>query len=160
MLLRRPGQILPVLGGIFLAILGMLVLLGSGMHWGHLASSTGDTLSFRQSGLLGIVELAFGIGLVWVAGVPWYGHMPGIALGALTIAFGLVLVAWSGSLAGLFGGDATSGWLFVGVGLVTLVGALVPAVGTPAATANAPDLETPAAPAKPLPPTGRMRRAG
>ena len=158
--MRRPGQILPILGGIFLAVLGMLVLVGSGMHWGHLASSTGDTLSFRQSGLLAIVELGFGIALVWVAGVPWFRRLPGIVLGAAAIAFGIALAAWSGSLAGLFGGDAASGWLFIAVGVVTILGALIPAVATPAQTASAPDLETPTAPAKPVPPAGWIRRAG
>ena len=148
---RRPGQILPILSGIFLAMLGLLVLLGSGMDWNHLATSTGNSLSFRQSGLLGIVELGFGITLVWAAGFPGYGRIPMRALGVAAIAFGIALTGWSGSLASLFGGEAGSGWLFMGVGAMTVLGAAVPARATPPAAADVADLETPPAPAKRIP---------
>ena len=146
---RRPGQILPVLAGIFLAVLGMLVLTGSGLHWNHLSTSTGDTLSFRQSGLLGIAELGFGLALVWSAGgFLWAGRAVVAGLGAAAVLFGIALSGWSQALAGIFGGDAASGWLFIGVGAVTLFGGLVPARRTVAAGANTADLASPAAPAK------------
>src|SRR5205807_5545672 len=63
-----PGAILPILVWLFLAVLGMLVLIDSGLHVGSLGSRTGTALSFRQSDLLAIVEIGFGIAVVWLAG--------------------------------------------------------------------------------------------
>src|SRR5438094_718777 len=85
-----PGVIPAWIGGMFLAVLGMLVLIDSGLRIGDLASRTGTALSFRQSDLLAIVEIAFGIAVVWLAGdFPWYGRPAVVTFGVLALGFGI-----------------------------------------------------------------------
>src|SRR5437763_2817609 len=122
-----PGAIPAILAGLFLAVLGMLVLIHSGLRIGSLGSRTGTALSFRQSELLAIVEIAFGIAVVWLAGdFPWYGRPAVVAGGVLAAGFGIALAGWASSLAGTFGGDAASGWLWIAVGALVVVSGLIP----------------------------------
>jgi hypothetical protein len=152
-----PGAIAAVVAGLFLAVLGTLVLIDSGFGAGSLGSSTGTALSFTQSELLAIIEIAFGIAVVWLAGdFPWYGRSAAIVAGVLAIGFGIVLAAWATPFAGVFGGDPASGWLWMGVGVVTIVSALVPRRTVSPRSATTADLESPEAPAKQVP----WRRAG
>ena len=152
-----PGAVAAVAVGLFLAVLGMLVLIDSGFHAGSLASQRGTALSFKQSELLAVVEIAAGIAIVWLAGdFPWYGRPAAIVAGVLAVGFGIALAGWASSLAGVFGGDPASGWLWIGVGVVTIVAALLPRRVVSSGAATTADLESPPAPAKVVP---RQRRA-
>ena len=61
----------------------------------------------------------------------------------LAIEFGIVLAAWATPFAGVFGGDAASGWLWIGVGAVTIVAALLPRRTVSPRAATTADLEGP-----------------
>jgi hypothetical protein len=152
-----PGAIAAVVAGLFLAILGTLVLIDAGFGAGSFTSRTGTALSFTQTGLLAIVEIAFGVAVVWLAGdFPWYGRSAAIVAGVLATGFGIVLAAWATPFASVFGGDPASGWLWIGIGVVTIVSAVLPRRTVSPHTASTADLEGPQAPAKQVP----WRRAG
>ena len=116
-----PGTIAVLVPGAFLVALG-LVEFFTGARFSNLTASSVNGLAFRQSGVLALIEIGFGI----------------------------ALAGWSSSLSSVFGGDPASGWVFMAAGAIVVASAFVPRrrVGAPSAVTA--DLETPEAPAKPI----------
>ena len=149
-----PGTIAVLVAGAILVALGLIEFF-TGARFSNLTTPSGNGLAFRQSGVLALIEIGFGIAVVWIAGdFPWYGRAAAVALGVIGIGFGIALAGWSNSLSSVFGGDSASGWVFIVAGAIVVASAFVPRrqVGAPSAVTA--DLETPEAPAKPI------RRAG
>jgi hypothetical protein len=145
-----PGTVAVLAAGAFLVALGLLEFF-TGARLSNLTAPSGNGLAVRQSGVLALIEIGFGIAVVWIAGdFPWYGRGAAIGLGVIAIGFGIALLGWSSSLSRVFGGDPASGWLFVAVGAIAAASAFVPRRRVGASAAMTADLETPEAPAKPI----------
>jgi peptidoglycan/LPS O-acetylase OafA/YrhL len=136
-----PGQVLPVLVGLFFAVFGMVGLIRTGFHPQDWTGPEKDLLGFDVTSLLALIELVFGLVVVVSASVlPWGGRPWAALLGVLAVGFGILLAAFSSSWERFFGGDASNGWLFAAGGAVMLMAAAFRPVRSRDIDAVGPDL--------------------
>jgi hypothetical protein len=128
----NPLQLVGLIVGIGFVVLGVVTVIKTGFDTSHIYTPQDTVWSFHQSPLFALIEIGFGVLLVLASVVP--GGSPAFTafLGAISLAFGLVVLFESAPnrLNTWLGVDHRSGWLFTIVGAVLIVAAaLMPLFG-------------------------------
>ena len=131
-LVWNPLQIVGLIIGIGFVVLGVVTVIKTGFDTSHIYTPQDTVWSFHQSPLFSLIEIGFGVLLVLASVVP--GGSPALTafLGAVSLAFGLVVLFESAPnrLNSWLGVDHRSGWLFTIVGgVLILSAALMPLFG-------------------------------
>ena len=130
-----PAQIIGLIAGIGMAVLGIAAVARTGFHTDHIYTPHRIVWHLPHSPLLGVIEIGFGVLLILASVIP--GAARGLMglLGAIALAFGIVVLVNTSSdnlnLNHWFAVTHRSGWFFVIVGGVVLVAALFSPVFIP-----------------------------
>jgi hypothetical protein len=115
------SRIVSLLAGLFLVLLGTLVLIDTGLH-DFPASPTTEVWGFTQTPLLGVIDLGAGVLLLLGAIDPTRGLS--ILVGALTAMGGVIMLAAGDKLDESLQANDAYGWMAVILGGVVLLVAL------------------------------------
>lgn len=118
-----PAQLVALVIGAFFIILGAVTLAKTGLNSDGFTTTHVSALGFGHTPLLGVIDLVYGLLLVMAGAVPGAGRGTMAFLGVLALGFGVVVLSASGSLYDSLGVTDSSGWLYIIVGVVTLVAA-------------------------------------
>jgi hypothetical protein len=121
------AQVIGLAAGLWFMILGIAAVSNTGFDTSHIYTPHAVTWSFPHSPLLAVIEIAFGVLLLLVSVVPDASTSLVAFLGAIALAFGIVVVtnASSSRLTHWLGVSHRNGWLYTGIGAVLLLAALV-----------------------------------
>jgi hypothetical protein len=133
---RAPWTVAQLVGlpiGLWFAILGVAALLKTGFPTSHIYTPHDVVWTFPHSPIFALAEIAFGVLLVLASVVP--GGAPAIIalLGAIAVGFGVIVLTnvsttklphWTGAI-------HRTGWLYVILGGVLILGAIVSPLVTP-----------------------------
>lgn len=117
-----PAQIISGLLGLFLVVMGAVVLLRTGLD--SLTGDTASVLNIEHTALMGGVDLVVGLLFLLGAGTALGSRSGLMSLGLLSLAFGLIVAIEPDAMAQATGGDESIGWLYAGVGVISLIAAL------------------------------------
>jgi hypothetical protein len=123
-----------LVAGVAAIIFGIVALAKTGIHGDSLRSPDREVWSFHHTPLLAVVEIGFGVLLVLAAVSAGTSRTIMALLGALAVAFGVVILAdaWPARMHRWFGVHHRNGWLFVITGgVVLLAGLLLPTFSRP-----------------------------
>jgi hypothetical protein len=121
-----PAQIVAFLIGAASLAFGIVALVRTGLDLGDLTGPEDTVLGFTHTPLLALVEIGFGA-LMLLAALSPGGRVLMAFLGAVALAFGILILAdaWPGRFQDWFAVDDDNGWLYVVVGGVSLLAALL-----------------------------------
>jgi len=122
-----PAQIIGLAAGIFFAVLGVAAVARTGFDTGHVYTPHAVVWSFPHTPLFALCEIGFGVLLVLASVVPGGARSLMGLLGAIGVAFGLVLLAGNtpARLHHWLAVTHRTGWLYLAVGAVVLLAAIV-----------------------------------
>lgn len=122
-----PGQLVGMIVGVGMLILGTVALTRSGLDVNSLYSPHIEVAGLHHTPLLGVVEVVFGLLVVAASAVP--GTVRGllVLLGVGALAAGIVVLAATGTwLHDHFGTHRANGWLFIVDGSLLVLAAMLP----------------------------------
>jgi hypothetical protein len=117
------SQVLHGLTGLFLVIVGAVTIGKAGFT--DIGEHTVQVLGWSTTAVLGLAELFAGLLLMCAALSP-EGRVFGGVLGVLLFVGGIVIAAGSNELLSDLHTESGLGWMWLIVGLVALIGGLVP----------------------------------
>jgi hypothetical protein len=113
-----PAQVVAGAIGLFLVVLGAVVLLRNGFD--SFTGTTVDVLGFEHTTAMGIVHI--GIGLIFLGAASTLGGLGSLTFVSLAaVAFGLITIIEPGNMAEWVGGAPEIGWLYVAIGAVSML---------------------------------------
>lgn len=118
------GQLMLLGAGITLLVFGGLTLSQTGFEFGAEASQA-SVAGLHHTALMAIIDLGLGFVLVSAGSRSQLDWGSVRLLGGISLAFGVVLLAEPAVLHTWLGTHAATGWLFVIMGAVMLVAAIV-----------------------------------
>ena len=100
----------------------------TGVNTDHIFTPTKDVLGLPHTPTLALGEIAFGVVLLVAAALGRFGTFLITLAGAASLAFGVIVLSdsWSGRVHRWTAADHDSGWLFIGVGAVLVLAAVLP----------------------------------
>jgi len=117
-----PARIVAGILGVILLVMGGVALARTGLS--SLTGETATVLGFEHTALMGLIDIVAGLlFLVAAAAVAVRGQLTGISL--LTAAFGAVMMIEPGAMSDALGGGSDLGLLYVVVGLLGLLAAMM-----------------------------------
>lgn len=121
-----PAQIVGFVIGAGAIAFGAVALVRTGLDTNEWFSPVKSVLGFDHTPLLAVSEIGFGVLMLLSAASP-AGRPLMALLSAIALAFGIVVVAdaWAGRIDRWFGVTDRNGWLFIVVGGVGLIAALM-----------------------------------
>jgi hypothetical protein len=119
-----PGQIIAGLIGLLLTVMGGVALART-LPADTLTGPTAEVFGVGHTGLMGIVAIIVGLLFLSQASSPFEVQRGLVGLGALTLAFGLVVVIEPTAFDGALGIGRTGGWLYSAIGLISVVTGVV-----------------------------------
>jgi len=122
-----PAQLFALITGIDMTVLGIAAVARTGFDTSHIYRPHDLVWRLPHSPLLAVCEIGFGVLMIVAAVVPG-GLRPLMALlGAVSLAFGIVILtnASSDNLVRWFAVTHRSGWFFTIVGAVTVLAAIL-----------------------------------
>jgi hypothetical protein len=111
-----------VIGALF-TLLGAVTLARTGLS-GSFIEPHVTVIGLDHTALLGAIELAFGLLMVMAGAVPGAGRGTMTLLGGLALGFGIVILIEPTAFHRTLGVHAGNGWLYVLTGIVSLVAAM------------------------------------
>lgn len=117
-----PGQLVSMVVGGFLVILGTLALLRAGISE-PLADPVVQVLGIDHTAWLGLAELALGLLLMLVGSGAW-GRPLSVLLGAAMVVAGVLVVAESGAMPDELALERDFGWLLIPLGALVALAAM------------------------------------
>ncbi len=121
---RGIGQLMLLLTGIMLLVFGGLTLSQTGFEFGPEAKRA-SVVGLHHTALMAVIDLGIGFVLLQAGARSRLDWGTVRLLGGISLAFGVVLLAEPAVLQSWLGTHAASGWLFVILGTVMLVTAVV-----------------------------------
>jgi hypothetical protein len=121
-----PAQIIGLIVGIGFIVLGAAALVKTGFNTSHIDQPHDVVWHFAHSPLLGAIEVAYGVLLVIASVIPGAARGLMAFLGAIAVAFGLVVLIESvpNQLNDWLAVSHRNGWLYVIAGGVVLLAAI------------------------------------
>jgi hypothetical protein len=121
-----PAQIVALIIGGILAIIGGVTLARTGINFSDLSSNHVTVAGMDQTAIMGIGELVIGLFLIGAGAVPGGGRVSMTFWGVVLLGFGIVLLISdsSTSMHRWFTDDSGTGWFFVVMAAVLLVTAM------------------------------------
>jgi hypothetical protein len=122
-----PAQIIGLVAGIGFTVLGIAAIVRTGFDTSHIYTPHTDVWTMPHSPLFGLIEIGYGVLLVIASVVPGGVRWLMGLLGAAGLAFGLVIVIGDTPtrLNNWLAVTHRNGWLYVIVGAVVLLAAIV-----------------------------------
>jgi hypothetical protein len=122
-----PAQIIGLIAGIGFTVLGVASIVRTGFDTSHIYTPHTDVWTLPHSPLLGLIEIGYGVLLVLASVVPGGVRWLMGLLGAAALAFGLVIVIGDTPtrLNSWLAVTHRNGWLYVIVGAVVLLAAII-----------------------------------
>jgi hypothetical protein len=129
-----PAQIIGLIAGIGMTVLGIAAVAQTGFHTDHIYTPHDVVWHLPHSPLLAVCEIGWGVLMILASVVPGASRELMGFLGAIMLAFGIVVLvdAYSDNLSHWLAVTHRSGWLFVVVGGVVLLAAMLSPVFIPA----------------------------
>lgn len=118
------GQLMLLLTGIMLLVFGGVTLSQTGFEFGPGAPQV-SVAGFHHTALMAVIDLGMGFVLLQAGARSRLDWGSVRLLGGISLAFGVVLLAQPAVLQSWLGTHVASGWLFVTIGAVMLVTAVV-----------------------------------
>jgi hypothetical protein len=128
-----PAQVIGLIVGIFFVALGTAAVARTGFDTSHIYTPHDTIWSFGHSPLLAVIEIGYGALLIIASIVPGgFRSLMGF-LGAVALAFGVVIVVRDtpARLNNWLAVTHRNGWLFVITGAIVLIAALLSPVFVP-----------------------------
>jgi hypothetical protein len=121
-----PAQIVGIIVGIGYMVLGFTVLARTGFNTAHIYTPQDTVWGLPHSPLFGLIEIGFGALLLLASVVPGASRTFMAILGAISLAFGIVVLSISppNRLNHWLGVTHRSGWACAIAGAVVLLAAL------------------------------------
>ncbi|HEX6945907.1 MAG TPA: hypothetical protein VF246_00925 [Acidimicrobiia bacterium] len=117
-----PARIVAGLLGVFLLVMGGVALARTGLS--SLTGETATVFGFEHTTLMGLIDVVAGLlFLVAAAAISVRGQLTGVSL--LAAAFGAVMMIEPDSLSEALGGGTDLGLVYVVVGLLGLLAAMI-----------------------------------
>ena len=125
---KRPANVIAAVVGVCAIALGVWALVKTGVNTDHIFTPTKDVLGLPHTPTLALGEIAFGVVLLVAAALGKFGAFVIALVGAASFAFGVIVLtdSWSGRVHRWTATDHDSGWVFVGVGAVLVLAAVLP----------------------------------
>ncbi len=122
-----PAQIIGLIVGIGFVVLGVAAVVRTGFDTSHIYTPHVVVWHLSTSPLFAVIEIAFGVLMIFASVVPGGSRSLMGLLGAIALAFGLVIVVGSTPtrLNHWLAVTHRNGWLFVIVGAVVLLAAIL-----------------------------------
>ncbi|HEX4868492.1 MAG TPA: hypothetical protein VFV32_12840 [Acidimicrobiales bacterium] len=117
-----PGQLVSLVAGGALAVVGAIALARAGMST-PLDSPVVDVLGWNHTAWLGIAELGLGAVLMLVGTGAW-GRPLSVLLGAATVVAGVLVLAEAGSMPEELALEKSFGWPLIALGAVVALAAM------------------------------------
>jgi hypothetical protein len=113
--------------GLASCAFGIWALVETGVDTDQLYRPTETVLGMTQTPAVALVELAFGLLVLFSTLVPVVGRAMFAVLGAAAIAAGVIIVAdwWQATTTDFARSDETLGWVYIGVGAVAFLAAML-----------------------------------
>jgi hypothetical protein len=122
-----PLQLIGLIVGIGMGVLGVAAVARTGFDTSHIYTPHDLVWKFPHSPLLGVIEIGFGLLMVLGSVVPggWRSFLA--LLGAISLAFGIVVLveAAPNRLNDWLAVTHRNGWLFTAIGAVVVLAALL-----------------------------------
>jgi uncharacterized membrane protein HdeD (DUF308 family) len=130
--MRRELDLVTIVGsavGVLLVVIGLVALARTGFALDALTTATASVGPFDRTPLMAIVEVTLGVAVIGASLSADRGGL--LAVGILTLVFGLVVVIEPGAFVAALGAGATTGVLYVLIGIACLLaGFLLRSAGT------------------------------
>jgi hypothetical protein len=121
--LLTPSQVVSVIGGLALIVLGIIVVVKAGLS-GSLNDPTVSVMGIQQTAAIGLGELGIGVLLVLCGLSPATRLLSGI-IGLALVVFGIILLTGPSTLLADMRTESTLGWVGVIIGAPVLLASLV-----------------------------------
>jgi hypothetical protein len=127
-----PAQIVGLIAGIGITVLGFTALARTGFDTDHIYSPKAEAWSFTHSPLFALIQVGFGVLLILAAVVPGGARAFMALLGAVAVSFGLVVLLEDtpNRLNNWLGVEDRNGVFYLVVGGVLLLAAIASPVFT------------------------------
>jgi uncharacterized membrane protein HdeD (DUF308 family) len=130
--MRREMDVVTAIGGavgVLLVVIGLVALARTGFALDALTTATASVGPFDRTPLMAIVEVVLGVAVIGASLSADRGGL--LAVGILTLVFGLVVVIEPGAFVAALGAGSTTGILYVLIGIACLLaGFLLRSAGT------------------------------
>jgi hypothetical protein len=125
---RNPARYIAAAIGIAAIVFGAYALAETGFDPDHLRRPHETVANFHHTPLLALLEIGFGVVMLVAAFGTFFGRVLMTAASVAALGFGVVVVAdlWPERLHNWLGVHDRNGWLYVIVGGVGLLAALLP----------------------------------
>jgi hypothetical protein len=125
---KRPANVIAAVVGVCAIALGVWALVKTGINTDHIFTPTKDVLGLPHTPTMALGEIAFGVLLLVAAALGKFGTFLIALAGATSFAFGVIVVSdsWSGRVHRWTAADHDGGWLFIGVGALLVLAAVLP----------------------------------
>ncbi len=122
-----PAQIFGLVVGIGFTVLGIAAVARTGFDTDHIYRPHAVVWHLPHSPLLAVIEIGFGALMILASVVPGGGRALMVFLGAIALAFGIVVLvdAASDNLGNWLAVTHRSGWLYTIVGAATILVAML-----------------------------------
>src|SRR4051794_3760583 len=91
-----PAQLVALAFGILFLVLGVATLAKTGLTANQFTDTHVNVLGFGHTGVLGIIELVFGLLMIMAGAVPGAGRGLMAFLGTVALGFGVVVLVQQG----------------------------------------------------------------
>jgi hypothetical protein len=129
----RPANVIAAVVGVSAIALGVWALIKTGINTDHMFTPTKDVLGLPHTPTLALCEIAFGILLLIASALGAFGTFLIALAGAASFTFGVIVLSdsWSGRVHRWTAAGHDSGWLFILVGAVFVLAAVLPLLVSP-----------------------------
>jgi hypothetical protein len=128
-----PAQIVGLIVGIGISVLGFVALARTGFDTDNIYSPHATAWRLPHSPLMAVIEVGFGVLLIVGSVVPGGARSLIVLLGSVALSFGIVVVSLTppDRLNNWLGVEDKNGWFYIAVGgLLVLVGLISPVFTT------------------------------
>jgi hypothetical protein len=124
----RPANVIAAVVGSFAIALGLWALIKTGLNTDHIFTPTKEVLGLPHTPTLALGEIGFGILLLFAAATGAFGTFLIAVLGVASLAFGVIVLSdsWSGRVQRWTAANHDSGWMFILIGAVFVLAAILP----------------------------------
>ena len=139
----RPANVIAAVVGILSIALGVWALIKTGLNTDHIFTPTTEVLGLPHTPALALGEIGFGILLLFAAATRTFGTVLIALLGVASLAFGVIVVSdsWSGRVERWTAASHDNGWMFILIGVVFILAAVLPLFVSKRTTPEAPPAE-------------------
>lgn len=119
-----PGQMVAGLIGLLLTVMGGVALART-LPADSLTGPTAEVFGVGHTALMGIIAIIVGLVFLSQASSPFAVQRGLVGLGAMTLAFGLIVVIEPAAFDGALGIGQTGGWLYSAIGVISVVTGII-----------------------------------